>query len=215
MTEETEISTSIDRPLRMPLVWKLAIALVVLLLLGGAGYFGFYWYNNFQTYHLATVQDGVLYRDGNRNLREFKHALLQTKAKTVVSLIDEDELHNSAKPQFLQETNYCTANSIQYIRIGVKLGGWPSSDDLKTFLGIVSNPANQPVLVHCAQGVRRTGMFVAAYQESVLHQSPTQAKDAILSFGHKAADTDDVRRFIDAYDPVKETFPAMAGGSNE
>ena len=192
-------------------VWKwLAILMVVMV----AGAIGVYWHNTIQTYHLATVQEGVLYRDGNRDLREFKHALAFTHAKTVVSLIDDDELNDPKKPQFIQETNYCTISQIQYIRIPVKLGGWPTSEDLKTFIAIVSNPANQPVLVHCAQGVRRTGMFVAAYQESVLHETPDQAKDAILSFGHKAEDLNDVRTFIGDYDPLTQTLLAKDRGAS-
>jgi protein tyrosine phosphatase (PTP) superfamily phosphohydrolase (DUF442 family) len=156
-----------------------------------------------------------LYRDGNRDLREFKHALARTQSKTVVSLIDDQELRDPKKPQFLQETNYCTAAGIQYIRIPVKLGGWPTSDDIQTFLKIVQKPDNQPVLVHCAQGVRRTGMFVAAYQESVEKMTPPQAKDQILSFGHKQTDTDDVRRFIDAYDPQTGKIQKLPDTGNE
>ncbi len=180
-----------------------------------AGTFAVFWYYNLQTYHLEPVQVGVLYRDGNRDMREFKHALTRTGARTVVSLIDDDELNDPAKPQFMQEVNYCTANGIQYIRIPVKLGGWPTTDDIKLFLSIVKNPANQPVLVHCAQGVRRTGMFVAAYQESVMCEMSPQVKDEILTFGHKAEDLDDVRRFIDLYQPGVAVLPATmpaAGG---
>jgi protein-tyrosine phosphatase len=175
-----------------------------------------YWYNNLQTYHLAVVQPGVLYRDGNRDLREFKHALTFTAAKTVVSLVDDNELADKSKPQFLQETNYCTANQIQFIRIPVPLGGWPKSEDLKAFLAIVQNPLNQPVLVHCAQGVRRTGMFVAAYQMSVQHESPEQAKTQIKSFGHKYSDLSDIRTFIENYNPRAPAIPTtMPDGSPE
>jgi len=166
-----------------------------------------YWYTTIQTYHLATVQPGVLFRDGNRDMREFKHALTFTQAKTVVSLIDDRELDDPAKPQFLQEANYCPVHFVQYIRLPVPLGGWPTSDDLKTFNAIVSNPANQPVLVHCAQGVRRTGMFVAAYQMTVMHESREQAAGEIKSFGHKEKDLIDVRTFINDYDPVGQTLP--------
>ncbi len=181
-----------------------------------AGTFTSYWYFTLQTYHLAVVQQGVLYRDGNRDLREFKHALNFTGAKTVVSLIDDKELADPKKPQFMDETNYCTSNGIQYIRIPVQLGGWPTGDDLKTFISVVTNRLNQPVLVHCAQGVRRTGMFVAAYQESVLHQSPQQVKDAIQSFGHKPNDLDDVRKFVDLYLPGATTLPStMPAAGNE
>jgi protein tyrosine phosphatase (PTP) superfamily phosphohydrolase (DUF442 family) len=204
MTSQADISPKkYKRPIR-PIgrrVWILYAFCMFLLFVGTAAV---YWYTSLQTYHLAPVQIGVLYRDGNRDLRELKHALTFTGAKTVVSLIDDRELNDPNKPQFLQETNYCTLSGIQYIRIPVQLGGWPSSDDVKTFLSVVTNPANQPVLVHCAQGVRRTGMFVAAYQESVLHQSPDQTKAGILNFGHKPRDTDDVREFIDDYDPVNQ-----------
>lgn len=171
------------------------------------GTFGVYWYNNIQTYHLAPVQIGVLYRDGNRDLREFKHTIAFTGVKTVVSLIDDKELADPNKPQFLQETNFCTGKQLQYIRIPVPLGGWPKSEDLKTFIAIVSNPANQPVLVHCAQGVRRTGMFVAAYQMSVMRESPDKVKNEILSFGHRSEDLDDVRKFVDLYVPGEMMLP--------
>jgi protein-tyrosine phosphatase len=204
MTSQADIpATKSNRPIGKK-VW-ISFAVFLVLIIGGAC--GDYWYNNIQTYHLATVQAGVLYRDGNRDLREFKHAIASTGVKTVVSLIDDKELTDPNKPQFLQETNYCTGKQIQYIRIPVPLGGWPKSEDLKTFIAIVSNPANQPVLVHCAQGVRRTGMFVAAYQMSVLRESKDQVKNGILSFGHKPEDLDDVRKFVDLYVPGEMILP--------
>ena len=193
-------------------VWASFIALIALMM-GGTG--GAYWYSNIQTYHLATVNKGVLYRDGNRDLREFQHALAATQARTVVSLIDDRELNDPAKPQFLEEANYCTAHLLQYIRLPVPLGGWPTSEDLKTFNAIVSDPANQPVLVHCAQGVRRTGMFVAAYQETVLRESPAQATIEIKSFGHRAHDLDDIKTFIKNYDPGTQTLPTKDRGSSK
>ncbi len=213
MTTEASPNTK-SAPRKPPFHWKLWLSFAVFMAIMVSCTFCYYWYNNLQTYHLAPVQIGVLYRDGNRDLREFKHSLKFTQAKTVVSLIDDQELNDPNKPQFLQETNYCVATGIQYIRIPVKLGGWPSGDDLKTFISIVNNPANQPVLVHCAQGIRRTGMFVAAYQESVLHETPDQAKSEIKNFWHKARDTDDVRTFIDGYDAVKQTLPAKDRGQS-
>jgi tyrosine-protein phosphatase SIW14 len=207
MTSQADIpATKSKRPTR-PIGKKIWISFAVFMAVLIGGTFSVYWYNNIQTYHLAPVQNGVLYRDGNRDLREFKHTITFTGAKTVVSLIDDKELTDPNKPQFLQETNYCTGKQLQYIRIPVSLGGWPKSEDLKTFIAIVSNPANQPVLVHCAQGVRRTGMFVAAYQESVMHESPDRVKNEILFFGHKAEDLDDVRKFVDLYVPGEMALP--------
>ena len=100
---------------------------------------------------------------------------------------------------------------MHYQRIAVKLGGWPSSEDIQAFLRTVESPANQPVLLHCAQGVRRTAMFVAAYQESVMGYDQTKAKDAILSFGHSSDTIDDIKRFIDHYDPQSRTVSGLPG----
>jgi tyrosine-protein phosphatase SIW14 len=177
-----------------------------------AGTFGWL---TLRTYHYAAVQPGVLYRCGNRGIAEFSNAVGRIHPKTVVSLIDDRELNDPLKPQFRGEANYLANHHIRQVRIPVPLGGWPDSDDIQQFLAIVADPANQPVLIHCAQGVRRTGMFVAAYQESTMGYDPSQAKAAIRSFGHSDSTMEDIRRFIDGYDAhlhtVATTMPS--GGS--
>ncbi len=177
--------------------------LFLVAIVGGLLIFRFF----FSTYHLATVQEGVLYRDGARSVRELARAVRQVRAKTVVSLIDDAEERDPIKPQFRQEEQYLTAAGIAHQRIAVKLGGWPTSADVREFLHTVEQPGRQPVLLHCAQGVRRTAMFVAAYQESVLGYDKQRAKAAILSFGHSARTTGEIEWFIDHYDPATRTVP--------
>lgn len=157
------------------------------------------------TYHLATVQPGVLYRDGARSIPELGAAVKKVKANTVVSLIDDTELKDPNKPQFAQEPGYLAGQGVRYQRIAVKLGGWPTSEDIQAFLTTTQTASSQPVLLHCAQGVRRTAMFVAAYQESVLGYDKNKAKDAILSFGHSDKTIDEIKLFIDNYDPQTRT----------
>jgi protein tyrosine phosphatase (PTP) superfamily phosphohydrolase (DUF442 family) len=204
MTTATEPQT--DHPTRRTRWLRRAIVAVVTLVVIGGACVG-YWWAELQVYHPLTIQKDVLYRDGNRDLREFRHTLRDANIRTDISLIDDDELNDPKKPQFKQEAEYCKAKGIQLVRIPVKLGGWPTSDQIKQFLGIVADPANRPVLIHCAQGVRRTGMFMAAYQLSVKDQSVPYVKGTIQAFGHKSQDLDDVRTFIDAYDPATATVP--------
>jgi protein tyrosine phosphatase (PTP) superfamily phosphohydrolase (DUF442 family) len=178
-----------------PIVFSIA----ALLLIAGVGIW-FFW---FQTYHLAMVDKGKLYRDGNRGPREFVNTVRAVKPKTIISLVDDSEIADREKPEFLAEIAYAKDHRIPIERIPVKLGGWPTNADIQRFLDVACDKTKQPVLVHCAQGVRRTGMFVAAYQESVLGYDKTKTKEAILRFGHSERSIGDVRRFIDVYDPIK------------
>ena len=47
----------------------------------------------------------------------------------------------------------------------IRFNTWNTKDeDVISFLKIVRNPANQPVLLHCKHGADRTGMMVAIYR---------------------------------------------------
>ena len=188
-------------------------ATIVVLLIAAAG--GMYAWQTHQAYHLGTVQAGVLYRDGAKSVGQFSTALDRVHPATVVSLVDAQESADPGKPQFAEESKLCEKKGVRLEKIEVKLGGWPTTEDIQRFLRIVSDKQNQPVLVHCAQGVRRTAMFVAAYQESVLGYDKQKAKDAILTFGHSDRTINDIKRFIDQYDPQTRTITGDLGQGKE
>jgi protein tyrosine phosphatase (PTP) superfamily phosphohydrolase (DUF442 family) len=173
------------------------------------------WLLFFKTYHLATVQKGVLYRDGCQSPGEFVNAINRINPRTVVSLIDDNERNDPKKPQFQIEEKLLAMHRITLERIPVKLGGWPTKEDVGKFLDIVKDKNRQPVLVHCAQGVRRTGMMVAAFQEAVMGMNDEQAKAEIMTFGHSDRTANDVKRFIEGYDPKTGNVPEGMSESDE
>ena len=187
------------------------VVIVLVIALVAAGAYG--WRCYLDTYHLATVQPGSLYRDGNQSPCQFETAIRKVQPKTVVSLIDDGELAHPEKPQFQAEEQLLAGKGIKLERIPVKLGGWPTKADVEKFLSVTSDPANQPVLVHCAQGVRRTGMMVAAYQIKHLGYDKERAKDEMLAFGHSERTVNDVKRFIDGYDPATGKVPDLMPSS--
>lgn len=189
-------------------VWAAVIAAV---LVGGV----LVWRETLETYHLATVHEGVLYRDGNRGLREFDNMVQKVKPKTVVCLLDDNELADPRKPMLAAELKYLEEKGIKLERVPVKLGGWPTADDVRRFLSVVSDKQNQPVVVHCAQGVRRTGFMVAAYQQAVLGYDDAKAKQEMLTFGHSQRTVKDVERFIEGYDPKTGAVPSELPASQE
>jgi protein tyrosine phosphatase (PTP) superfamily phosphohydrolase (DUF442 family) len=183
------------------------LLLVVASLLGGG-----VWWEWFETYHLAAVQAGVLYRDGVRSKHEMQNALRKVKPRTVVRLVDEEE---QGREPFASEVTYCHEHGIAVIDIPIPLGGWPTMEQVNKFLRIVTDPAKQPVLVHCAQGVRRTGMMAAAFQRKVLGWNKGKTHEAVLSFGHSSRTIDDVVRFIRGYDPASGRVPTSMPASVE
>jgi protein tyrosine phosphatase (PTP) superfamily phosphohydrolase (DUF442 family) len=179
-----------------------SVAVFLSLVTGAA----FFWQQYTTVYHLAVVQPGVLYRSGALSLREWKTVMTRIGPKTDVCLVDDQEMND--KPKFINEVTFLKERGVAVVRIPVRLGGWPSNADVQRFLDMASNPANQPVLVHCDQGVRRTAMMVAAYQESILGWDKNHAREAIISFGHSKSTVDDIRRFIDLYDAKTRSSPA-------
>lgn len=183
-----------------------ALITILVVLFIGAGVA--YWFLRHQTYHLETVTENVLYRDGNRGIREFATMLRKVQPKTVVTLIDEAELVDPTKPMFKAEAELLKEKGIRQVNVIVPLGGYPSTEDVQMFLALVEDKSKQPVVVHCAQGVRRTGMMVAAYQESCLGWDKEKVKAQMLTFGHSQRTVKDVKRFVDTYDPRTRTMTA-------
>ena len=158
----------------------------------------------FQTYHYAVVKEGVLYRTGNRSMVQFSTTVREVKPKTVVILVGEPELKEEP---FKSEVSYLRKKGIQVEEIPIPFGkGVPSSHDVKRFLSIVREKENQPVLVHCAQGILRTGMMVAAYQQTELGMNAEQAKASVERFERRpdSRPVQIIQKFIDNYDPVTQ-----------
>lgn len=173
---------------------------------------------NARAYHFVEVRSGVLYRDGMRHPLQFLSSCDKGKIRTVVSLIGDDEI---VSERFAPAIAECRNRGIKTLRVTIPLGGWPASEDVRKFLELVGDAANQPVLAHCREGVRRTGMMVSAYRMSVMGMSKEQAKAALETFGHSRRSIGDIERFIDAYDPATKTVTygesvkAASDGPNE
>ena len=120
--------------------------------------------------NFARVSDG-LYRgaqptaDGFRRLREMG-------VKTVVSL---RSVHS--------DRDLLKGTGMRYVRI--RCEAWdPDSDEYAAFLKVALAPENQPVFVHCQQGVDRTGVAVASYRMVVQGWTAEAAIAELDRFGH-------------------------------
>jgi protein-tyrosine phosphatase len=53
---------------------------------------------------------------------------------------------------------------MRFFRVPLTVSSPPTAADVTRFLGLVNDPANQPVYVHCRGGRHRTGVMTAAYR---------------------------------------------------
>jgi protein tyrosine/serine phosphatase len=163
----------------------------------GIGVYVFLFY--IQTYHFAVVTPGVLYRMGVRDNRELATTIRRVEPKTVVCLVTDQEVNDPSDGAFRGEFALLKKDGIKLDRIPMRPDAPPTQAQMDEFLRIVMDKKNQPVIVHCAQGVVRTGMMVAAYERNVLGYNRQQALDAVNIFGKGHERADEVRAFINAY----------------
>jgi protein tyrosine phosphatase (PTP) superfamily phosphohydrolase (DUF442 family) len=71
---------------------------------------------------------------------------------------------------------------LRYVHI--HFAPWHAEDeDVVRFLKVVSDPQNQPVLVHCQHGADRTGTMVAIYRAYAQGWTLTEAMQELPRFG--------------------------------
>jgi len=158
-----------------------------------------------ETYHYDVVDPGVLYRTGFRAPRELATTCRLVQPRTIVALIDEQELE---REPFRGEWAFCATRGIRLLPIPIPvIQRTPSTEDVRLFLAVVEARANQPVAVHCAQGIRRTGMMCAAYHMSVLGFTRAESRDLVRRYGRddEGESIADVLAFIERYDPQSRT----------
>ncbi len=111
----------------------------------------------------------ILYR-GEQPTAEGFAELKKIGVKTVVSLRN-----------FHGDRDLMKGTGLQYIRINSN--AWhPEEEDLIVFLKVLSDPANQPVFVHCAHGADRTGFMVASHRIVELGWTVDEAVEELHQF---------------------------------
>ena len=76
--------------------------------------------------------------------------------KTLISLTSDETLEN--------ERALVEQAGLQLVKIPMSTRVAPTAGELSRFMAVVTDPANQPVYVHCVGGRHRTGVMTAAYR---------------------------------------------------
>jgi protein tyrosine phosphatase (PTP) superfamily phosphohydrolase (DUF442 family) len=87
--------------------------------------------------------------------------------KTIVNL-----RHYS--PAMTNEWRHAQQLGMRWVNIPIWAWWWPTTQQTREFLEIVTDPAQRPVFVHCRQGWNRVGLMTAVYRAIYHEWSPQQ-----------------------------------------
>jgi tyrosine-protein phosphatase SIW14 len=156
-----------------------------------------------QMRNFRVVEDGVLYRSGQMTLPALKRVLHDYGIRTIVCLREGN------RPVDAEEEEYCLKEELNYIRIPPLHwegpdGTAPVDEGIRTFLNVMRDPRNHPVLIHCFAGVHRTGGYVAVYRMEMEGWDNALAIAEMKACGYVNLDNEgDILGYLERYRPRK------------
>jgi len=125
--------------------------------------------------HIHQVNE-ALYR-GAQPTEEGLRQLRAMGVKTIVSL-------RAHSPTPRRETRALVESlGMRWVSLPMRMYWRPTDEQVREFLRVVSEPANQPVFIHCQHGEDRTGSLVAIYRVAKQGWAPEDAYAEALALG--------------------------------
>ncbi|MEM7623076.1 MAG: tyrosine-protein phosphatase [Planctomycetota bacterium] len=150
--------------------------------------------------NFGTVVEGSLYRSGELTPTATRLVAERHDIKTIIDL-------GAHEPGSSEEHRaQATADALGLTRIVFDLEGDATGDpnSYVDTLRLVQDPANQPVLVHCAAGAQRTGCFVMLYRHLIEGVPANDAMSEATNYRHDPSDTPEVpAMFLEYKDAVR------------
>jgi len=171
----------------------------------------FIWRYKTKPYHFKEVKHGVLYRSGLLLPQKLARVLDCYGIKTVVNLhpVAADKI---TRGWYVDEMRICRVKGVNFINIPIPKNTPPTREQVAEWLSIIDDADRLPVLVHCVQGVVRTGMMTALFEIEYLKKAKQKALAELDMFGHElyVPRRKQMRDFILSYVPrvISEPLPA-------
>lgn len=153
--------------------------------------------------NFGVVVEGELYRSGELTPTTTARVVREHGIRTIVDFgAHEPGSSEEARAQ-------ATADALGVTRYRLPLFGDAQGDPNRyaEALAIMTDPEQQPVLVHCAAGAQRTGCAVALYRHIVEGMDLDAAYDEANRYRHDPSDNPHLRRMLDTWaDDVERAF---------
>lgn len=149
--------------------------------------------------------DPAYYRGAQPNGHDYAN-LAALGVKTIIDLTKDGD---AAEPSLAQSAG------MHFFRIPMTTRIVPTADQIAQFLKIVSDPANQPVYVHCQGGRHRTGVMTAIYRMTKDQWTAAQAFAEMKKYKFGADFLHpEFKDFVFGYRATVATEPAQSGAGH-
>jgi protein tyrosine phosphatase (PTP) superfamily phosphohydrolase (DUF442 family) len=159
-----------------------------------------------RTKHFHVVRPHVLYRSGQMTIDGLRSIIRDYGIRTVVSL--RDSYTPGLPPPDLREEEFCHSQGVAYVRIPPRHwlspdgGPAPVQPGVDTFVSVMREAKNRPVLIHCFAGIHRTGAYCAIYRMEFEHWSNAEALAEVRALGYSNLDEElDILTYLEQYRP--------------
>ena len=167
--------------------------------------------------NFSEVDPGKVYRGGQPRSPDFVTLAIDYKIKTIIDLRTGDV--NEEKQQ-------AEALGMTVVSAPISAGVWdmitsgaPDARTVQLVESTLSDPAKQPVFIHCWRGSDRTGLTVALYRVFTQKWTPKDAWNEMKHFGFSTFFGGFIDYFAQAtgYDPRKDPdyLPSEPSGFHE
>ncbi|RMF83106.1 MAG: hypothetical protein D6744_05315 [Planctomycetota bacterium] len=153
---------------------RAAAVVCVLLLAGAALWAGL---RSGDPKRFGTVAEGMIYRCGEVSPDQLARLHERLNLHSVLSLL------NDSAPVTVAERAAAERLGLRWFNVPLTGDGASTPEDRARIRQIVLDPANYPLLVHCAAGANRTGLAIGIYRLHHDHWTLEQVLDEMRAYG--------------------------------
>ncbi len=162
---------------------------------------------------VTIVDEGKFFRSGQPSKNELDNLIRTKGIRTVINLRGT----HPGQKWFDDEFNLTETKQVRFISLDFELNHLPHRRTLRQYLDAIEN-SPKPILIHCDNGVERTGEAAAIYELAINKKTKAEAM-VMLSSAYNYDESDDPtkKHFIEKvwqneewakniYDPCVQTY---------
>jgi protein tyrosine/serine phosphatase len=189
---------------------NLIIALAVAVIAGGAVLWHKVVREQFFPKNFGVVEAGEIYRSGQLTPQVLRRVCTERQIRTIIDL----DGWEPERPEKRSEQRVADELGVKRYTFSMVGDGTGDPEGFAEVVRLMADPANQPVLVHCAAGAQRTSTAVILYRHLEQGEPIAEVYPESFRHKHKAGEWQLLAYLADHVDDIRAAYESSgtAGG---